>query len=564
MDVRAPGWDRTGPTVGELLLLGSVTGVAALAKLSGIALAAVAGLALVLIAWRRATPFRTLVIWGLITGAAMLVTAGWWYARNLVLYGDPLGLKAMFDILPRRAVPPTPAELAARAQGVWRSAWAVFGWFNVAAGEWLYTIYTALCLTGLAGLVVAWPLRRWFARPARGRPTRDGHAPEDPAIPAGRSTGPRVLQLALLVVWVVLVVLALVSWAQMRYPQGRLLFPALSAAAALLAFGLAGWAPRRWHGALAAVMAGSLAILAAVALGRWIVPAYAAPQLLPATADVPNRLSVDFGDQIRLIGYELDRTEVRPGDTLHLTLYWEAVQPPGIDYSVFVHLVDENEISQAQHDSYPAAGSLPTTEWPLGRVVPDRHAIAIPATAPAPQRFRIDVGVYDYVSGERLLAGGRDHWTLGAVTVMPRISTDGIPNPLRINFAGQIALVGFDMDRRAMRPGETLTLTLWWEALAVPAGDYVVFTHLVLPPAAVWAGVDEGLQGGAVPASRWQPGQRVEAHYRLTLPQDAPPGVYFIEIGIYDPNTLDRLTVNASDAGVPLGYVRVEASAGTK
>ena len=67
-----------------------------------------------------------------------------------------------------------------------------------------------------------------------------------------------------------------------------------------------------------------------------------------------------------------------------------------------------------------------------------------------------------------------------------------------------------------------------------------------------------------MPASRWQPGQRVGAHYRLTLPQDAPPGVYFIEIGLYDPATLDRLTVNASDAGVPLGYVRVEASAGTK
>ena len=92
------------------------------------------------------------------------------------------------------------------------------------------------------------------------------------------------------------------------------------------------------------------------------------------------------------------------------------------------------------------------------------------------------------------MAGGRDHWTLGAITVTPRISADGIPNPLRINFADQIALIGFDMDRRAMRPGETLTLTLWWEALAAPAVDYVAFTHLVLPPDAVWAGVDEGLQ----------------------------------------------------------------------
>ena len=562
-DGQPHGWDRTGPAVRELLLLGLVLGVAALAKLSGLVLAGLAGLALVIIAWRRATPFKTLVLWALVTGAAMLVTAGWWYGRNLWLYGDPLGLQAMFDVLPKRAARPTMAELLARAQGVWRSAWAVFGWFNVGTNDWLYTIYNVLSVAGLAGLIFAWPLRWLFRRVARRWQGTDAQSAVEhrAKTPFRLAASQRFFQLSLLVLWVILSVLALVVWAQMRYPQGRLLFPAISAAAVLLALGLTGWLPRRLHTAVAASIAAGLCILAVIVLGRWIVPAYASPPLLPSTAEVPNRTSTDFGDQMRLVGYALDQTQVQPGDAITLTLYWTALQPPNADYSVFVHLVDENEVTQVQHDSYPAGGSLPTSEWPLQRIIPDRHILLIPDTAPAPQQLRIDMGVYDFATGERLTVAGQDHRTLGYVTVTPHTSVDGIPNPVHINFSDQIALIGFDMNRRVMKPGETLDLTLWWEALAVPRADYTTFTHLILPPDAVWAGVDKVLRDGALPTSQWQPGQRTEDKYRLTLPAEAPPGLYFVEIGIYDPITMDRLTVNGSDAGISLGHVSVQAQA---
>lgn len=550
VDTTTAGRGRAGPAVTELLALGAVVGVAALAKLSGLALASVVGLALILTAWLRKAPLRTLLLWGLISAAAALAVAGWWYGRNLWLYGDPLGLQAMFDILPRRTAPPTLAELVARSQGVWRSAWAVFGWFNVVADEWLYAIYTVLSLAGLAGLLIARPLRGWLARRARAPQARQQFAARPGSAPG--------LSLAILVFWLLLVLGALISWAQMRYPQGRLLFPALSAAAILLAWGLTGWLPRRLHATLVTVLALGLGILAALAPVRWIAPAYAAPQLLPATAQVPNPAQIVFGDQMRLVGYELDRREAQPGDTIYLTLYWEALRPLTSDYSIFVHLVDESEIVQAQHDSYPAAGSLPTREWPGQRIIPDRHAVHIPDIAPAPQRLRVEVGAYDFATGARLPVAGGDSWTAGAITLAPRISADGIPNPIHINFADQIALIGFEMDRRAMQPGETLTLTLWWEALAVPTADYTMFAHLLLPPDAVWAGADKPPADGAAPTSGWQPGQRLMAQYRLTLPPTAPAGLYKVEVGIYDPITMRRLSVNFSDAGIVLGNVRVE------
>jgi hypothetical protein len=110
-----------------------------------------------------------------------------------------------------------------------------------------------------------------------------------------------------------------------------------------------------------------------------------------------------------------------------------------------------------------------------------------------------------------------------------------------------------------MQPGETLGLTLWWEALAVPEKDYKVFTHLVLPPEATWAQMDSRPQRGGSRTNTWEPGQRIEDHYELMLPESAPPGIYFVEIGIYDPDTNDRLMVNFSDKGIVLGQVRVEA-----
>ncbi|MEA3336417.1 MAG: hypothetical protein U9R25_10940 [Chloroflexota bacterium] len=566
---------QAAPTTAQLALLGLLVGIAALAKLSGLALVGLAGLTLLIISIRRES-LRELLRWALIVGVVVLAVAGWWYLRNWQLYGDPLGLKAMFDILPRRAEPPTVDELLSRAPGVWQSAWAVFGWFNVPADKWIYSFYTAIALFGAIGLLVVWPLRFIAGRrrgPKQRTPRFGGRSPATPGNQGSRrrtSSRPSAdrytlrlprhtwLQLFLLVVWCVVILLALLNWAQMRYPQGRLLFPAISAAAVLIAYGLAGWVPRSWQTGLVAVLTLLMFLFAALAPFRWIAPAYAAPPMMRSKPAGITAVDATFGDQIRLAGYHLENQEARPGEELHLTLYWQAMQSLPADYSVFVHLVDENGILQAQQDSYPGEGALATSDWPLGVLIPDQHVVRIPETAPAPHRLKVNVGLYDYDSNERLTVGDYDHWTVGQVALLPRSEAGKFPNQVSINFDDQIALLGFDFDRRVMAPGESLALTLWWQALAVPAQDYVVFTHLVLPPSSVWAQSDEMPQLGAAPTSGWQPGQQIEDHYTLTLPPDAPPGVYFVEIGIYDPATNDRLQVDFSDKGIILGQVKVE------
>jgi len=519
------------------IYLGLVAGLTAISKLNGLVLLPFIAVVLMAGAWRRRS-LRLMVIWGLQVTVPVLAVAGWWYWRNWSLYGDPFGLAAMYAVLPARTEGPRLSELLARAPGVWRSAWAVFGWFNVTAEPWLYAVYSGLSVIGLAGLGCL------IVRRLRQRRGTDLWVP------------------AWLALWSLTTLAAVVGWSQKRYPQGRLLFPALAAFSVLLATGLTRMTaglPVFWRRVWAVMLSVGLAVLAAWAPFRYIAPAYAPPQ---PVVDLPPAFIVSessFGGVAQLLGYQIQDAAARPGERLDVTLYWRAVAPMKSDYSVFLHLVDSHGLIAAQRDSYPGGGSLVTSEWPVGPMIADRHTVQIPVTAVAPSHTTLCVGLYDYGSGTRVPTGdGQDGAMLGAVSILPAEGASALPNPVYFDFESKVALVGFDLDRRVLRPGDTLRLTLHWQAISTMAEDYTVFTHLLLPPGEVWAQKDAQPQQGQAPTSTWQPGQTFEDHYGLTLPSGAPPGVYEIEVGVYLQASGDRLRVGLSDEGIVLGAVRVE------
>lgn len=115
-------------------------------------------------------------------------------------------------------------------------------------------------------------------------------------------------------------------------------------------------------------------------------------------ADVPHSLDLLFGEAIRLRGYGLDRTEAGPGDSLHLTLIWQAEGPADADYTVFAHLLDPTGLPRGQADSQP---SPPTSTWAPGQVVTQQVTIVVAPDA-APGLYHIAVGLYHAPSGYRL------------------------------------------------------------------------------------------------------------------------------------------------------------------
>jgi len=118
-------------------------------------------------------------------------------------------------------------------------------------------------------------------------------------------------------------------------------------------------------------------------------------------------------------------------------------------------------------------------------------------------------------------------------------------------FADVVRLRGYDLPGRVFAPGETLSLTLHWEAIAPYRADHRVFVHLIDPEndtaEGILAQADGAPRGGTYPFWVWAGGEDVSDTITLTIPPDARPGDYLLLLGVYDGATLERLAIVGGD-----------------
>jgi uncharacterized membrane protein len=102
----------------------------------------------------------------------------------------------------------------------------------------------------------------------------------------------------------------------------------------------------------------------------------------------------------------LDARVVRPpgtwrhGATVELDLTWQALKQPNRDYTVFLHVLDENGQPWGGSDDKPQGGALSTFDMVPGRVYSDTHRVQIDLAGP-PEGFHIELGIYQTTTGER-------------------------------------------------------------------------------------------------------------------------------------------------------------------
>jgi 4-amino-4-deoxy-L-arabinose transferase-like glycosyltransferase len=528
-----------GLSIGKWLPLGIVLGLGALTKTSALAMMPIAGLAVIVVAWRKGS-WAEFFAGTIATAVPVLLIAGWWYVRNIQLYGDVTGISAFIDVLGRRAAPASLLQLWGERWGFMLSYWGLFGGVNVALDNWVYHVLNGLAILAvigvvayLAALTLRWfredPIHNWrdFTYELRGYV--QGRAP-----------------LFLIGLFGVIVVALLTQWARVTWSsQGRLVFSAISVWSIFFVLGLATIATPHFEKPVLSAASLFMFGVAALAPFTTIGPAYT--RSLPLATVTPSiPLNVTFGERLKLIGADTQPDRVQQGGSLEIVLYWQAVAPIERDYSTFVHLIDDQEIVEAQRDMFPGQGLWPTSQMPVGEIIPSRYVINIPPTAYA-TGYQWEVGVYDssQPNGPRLPASsGSDQVRFGSVAIQPA--------PFVINFGDQIDLIGYTLDRRSALPDDTVHLTLEWRARSRMPIDYTVFTHVLQPPETIWAQQDKPLRP---PTTSWPVGQVVSDTYELKIKSDAPPGVYGIEVGAYEPQNFDRLRVFTDDGRITENYV---------
>jgi hypothetical protein len=515
---------------GRYLLLGIVLGLAVLTKTSSLALTVLTALVVGVRAVRRRS-WAEFFVGGLATLLPLLAIAGWWFLRNLRLYGDLTGFNAFFEILGTRDVPADLAQLWRERFSFLAGYWGNFGGLNVPMPAWVYSTLNALTVVAASGLIV---LLLGQTLQARGRLVIR-HLPFF-ILP---------LSFAISLLWALGVLGPWLWWARVTWSsQGRLVFPAISVWSLLLALGLAGWLGRRWGRWTVAAFALFLLGLAAAVPFAWIAPAYALPEPLTdaQVAVIPHRVAAHFGTTdsggvMRLLGYDLGAEAVEPGGQVGVTLYWEALAPADRDYTAFVHLLGEGELLVAQRDTFPGLGRLSTTWLEPGFRWADRTVLQVPDTAYAPDAAQIEVGLYDAGSGLRLPAVGLDGELLGDNLrfgqVQVRARPGDYPNPVSVNFGDRMEMVGYDLDRRVVHPGETATLTLHWRGMRPMDINYTVSAQLVDVEQRKAAQHDGWPLDGAAPTAAWEPGRDLADPYALAVYQDALPGVYDVRVAVY-------------------------------
>ncbi len=510
---------KTNPDYRSAALLGALLGLALLVKTTAFGLIPFSLLTFGVIAWRRGNG-RLAALGTMLMLAVITLLAGWWFVRNQALYGDPLAYRLMTvsALFPRSGPLTLPELLQISLPWMWQTLWG-----GPTPGDFsplLLVVGALLALLGLAGTIV--------------------FAIRNPGFEI-RAT------LALLATWLGTMLIAQVQFIRTTIgaDQGRYLFPAISVLALFMALGLttlfSGWLPTR--GVSAAITLAFL-LLALFVPAAYTLPAYGRPALLSLddVARIQHPMDVRFQDQLQFLGYDLEARTVKPGDTLHVTLYWRALARMSDSYRVFVHLIGDNDTSAGGVDVIPARGSFPTLYWQPDNMLRDVVTIPVAPNAP-PGKYDLEIGLYPVgnPSGRLVADTGQDAVRVH-LKVAPRISLVYTPKTQsNAIFGDKIRLLGYD----AVSDSGGLALTLYWQALKRSEQDYKVFVHLLDASGKIVAQQDQQPQNGGYPTSLWDPGEQVRDEHVLSL----PPGIdnYRVEIGLYL-ELGERLPVQGGDS----------------
>ena len=275
----------------------------------------------------------------------------------------------------------------------------------------------------------------------------------------------------------------------------------------------------------------------------------------PADLGFAQALNARVPNRLRILGYQVNQADLQAANEALITLYLEAAAntiEPVTNFAVKTRLLSPADGQTLAEWDAVLPGSVAPGDWqpgekireqiligPLPDLEPGAYPLNISLAGPeSPEFWPISLD-NDLERLDRLQVG---------YLVVPAAVDETMIQRSEATFAGQIKLLGYSMS--APRPGEGLDLTLFWEAsepLGEDAAALNVFTHVLDGSGQLVANHDGVPGNGRYPVSSWLPGNTIVDAHVIQLPPDLPGGDYDIRVGLYDPESGERLPVVAGD-----------------
>ena len=428
---------------------------------------------------------------GLMIYVVAALIAGWWYWRNLTLYGDPLMWREWQVLTGTGRVPPTPIDFLRDMLGFFSLFWADF---SLRVDRVLWPIFGVIVLATVVGLIRRAMNHQW---------------------PAVDWPG-----LFVALTWLGLLIAAAVRYSFSIYDiHGRLLYPASATIGVILALGLSGWPkPRRVMGIALAILM-SIAVLAPFVI---IQPAYARP-IVAALPDGVIKTSAQF-DGVELIGYQVKSDRVKAGEPIEVLTYWRKTEATAGSSSGIIALTAPAGQIIGRSEMLLGSDAYPAEVWQASEIV------ATPFKVPT-QTERPTVASLQLKVSDRSL-------DLSRLTVWADRACE-TDRKADVTFGGSIKLIGYRVEE-----GTAPRIVLCWQALKPSPIDYTVFVHVPTNNGMI-NGDAQPLRGN-YPTSAWQPGEVIEDEHSLPAASDLK--IPRASIGLYRLDTGERLPIDGTGA----------------
>jgi 4-amino-4-deoxy-L-arabinose transferase-like glycosyltransferase len=119
-----------------------------------------------------------------------------------------------------------------------------------------------------------------------------------------------------------------------------------------------------------------------------------------------------------------------------------------------------------------------------------------------------------------------------------------------LNFANTVNLIGSEIRTPQVKPGQQIEVITYWRIATLYDQEAVLFTHVLSgDPSRPVLAQQDSLD---VPSYYWLPGDAFAQVHRFTLPADARPGAYPLEVGFYTSADQKRLPL-LDASGNPVG-----------